>query len=221
MKTRKKLQLLQGITAIRVKAGITQLALAQWLGISKSLVSMVENNRRKLPLKALLKLAELEIQLEQQPACEMPLQLATNTKPALEAKRQLQQSIKQSQLEQLAYRLKANLQLQASTLASLQYLDSMQQTSIGLPVEIFEWEKQKLLNRLKRCDETACAKIEGKMMMLEIVLESYRTDNEMKATMQAATHPYKISYWQKSVNDVAGEIIVGNACNSAGVEAAA
>ncbi|RYY44789.1 MAG: XRE family transcriptional regulator [Chitinophagaceae bacterium] len=61
MKSSKKIKLLRGITAFRIVAGMTQQVFAQQLGVSKSLISMVENGKRKLPTPALLKLSRLEI----------------------------------------------------------------------------------------------------------------------------------------------------------------
>ena len=45
---------------MRVALGLTQLALAEILGVSKSLISMVENDKRHLPFKALVSLGEME-----------------------------------------------------------------------------------------------------------------------------------------------------------------
>ena len=209
MKTRKKLKLLQGITAIRVKAGITQLALAQYLGISKSLVSMVENNRRSLPLAALLKLSELEQQFQQ--GSETPFRLPVYQESTVEAAtRSLKETVKRSHLAQLQYRLHKMELLREETLASLQYLHRMQPATAGLPFTIFEREKQKLLKRLKRCDEMACATIKGKMAMLEMVLESYGREDGTKLTTQFPANKPGVAGGQQAAHAALREMSVGN-----------
>jgi transcriptional regulator with XRE-family HTH domain len=60
MKAYRKYKTAQGIGAIRTRMGLTQQAFAIELGISKSLVSMVENHQRNLPTSALVKLAAME-----------------------------------------------------------------------------------------------------------------------------------------------------------------
>jgi transcriptional regulator with XRE-family HTH domain len=222
MKTRKKLKLLQGITAIRVKAGITQLALAQYLGISKSLVSMVENGRRKFPLAALLKLSELELQFQQQQGSEIPFKLPAYTQSAAEASmRRLKESIKRNYLKQLQYRLKMMEELHEETLASLQYLHRMQKDTAGITFNILELEKRKLLKRLERCDETACATIKGKITMLEMGLESYHRENDITGKKQDPANKPGIGHRQKPGHPVAREIMVCNPFDPPGIEAAA
>lgn len=49
------------VSQIRKSLGIRQVELAQMLGISKSALSMVENDNRKLPAAAVLKLGKLEL----------------------------------------------------------------------------------------------------------------------------------------------------------------
>ncbi|RYZ24025.1 MAG: XRE family transcriptional regulator, partial [Sphingobacteriales bacterium] len=60
MKMSKKLKVLAGITRIRVKLGWSQQQLACYLGISKSMISMIENGNRQIPPAAFLRLCELE-----------------------------------------------------------------------------------------------------------------------------------------------------------------
>ncbi|HEV7781649.1 MAG TPA: helix-turn-helix transcriptional regulator [Chitinophagaceae bacterium] len=50
----------QWVTVLREKLGLSQIQLAQQLGVSKAAISMVESDRRTLPGAALLKLVELE-----------------------------------------------------------------------------------------------------------------------------------------------------------------
>lgn len=52
---------MKSIRTIRKALGLTQTECAAYLGVSRSLLSMVELNKRELPTKALLKLAELEL----------------------------------------------------------------------------------------------------------------------------------------------------------------
>lgn len=188
MKTRKKLQLLGGITAIRVKAGVTQAAFARYLGISKSLVSMVENGRRSLPSAALTKLSELEIQFQQQPTLgTFSQQPVFRESATVTSRRQLQEPVKRSRLMELQYRLKRMELLRQETLVALQYLHHIQTGTTGFTFISLGREKRRLTKRLGRCGETARAAIEGKITMLEIVLESYKMDKHNVDNMQANT----------------------------------
>jgi transcriptional regulator with XRE-family HTH domain len=54
---------MKGSTIIRQKLGISQLQMAEWLGVSRSLLTYYENGSRKLSTPALLKLARLEIMI--------------------------------------------------------------------------------------------------------------------------------------------------------------
>lgn len=55
-----------GLAQVRARLGLTQADMALKLGISISLAKMVEVNQRTLPFKALLKLAQIEIDLAKQ-----------------------------------------------------------------------------------------------------------------------------------------------------------
>ena len=59
----KKLLVLRGITAVRVKLGFTQQEFADYLDISKSLVSMVEKRKRTITAPALGRIISLEAAL--------------------------------------------------------------------------------------------------------------------------------------------------------------
>ena len=60
MKGYRQLKKLQGIGATRLRLGLTQELFALELGMSRSLLSKVENRERSLPLAALAKLSEME-----------------------------------------------------------------------------------------------------------------------------------------------------------------
>lgn len=59
---------MRGVTAIRIIAGMTLQNLAVYLGVSKSLLSMVENGQRYLPQAALYKLTQLQMAFNTMPA---------------------------------------------------------------------------------------------------------------------------------------------------------
>jgi transcriptional regulator with XRE-family HTH domain len=54
---------MKGLKNIREKLGLSQQDMAHWLGISRSLVTLVELGSRSLPSAALIKLSELEIKI--------------------------------------------------------------------------------------------------------------------------------------------------------------
>lgn len=54
------------IQYIRTKLGVTQQALASMLGTSRSVIAMVENEQRMLPVSACVKLARIQIALQEQ-----------------------------------------------------------------------------------------------------------------------------------------------------------
>lgn len=207
--------LLQGVTAIRVKAGLTQLALARYLGISKSLVSMVENQQRKLPLTALMKLSELEIRFREQPVTGIPFQVPVYTESEAEVSvRNCKVTIKRCQLNQLQYQLENMEELHKLTLAAFMYLERMQVcgpvpsvTSCG---NSFDVEKKKLQKQLKRCDATARAGIRGKIAMLEIVLQSYEPEIKVTDTAQAGEQVDKAQIEMKDVTSDMNVLIKAN-----------
>jgi transcriptional regulator with XRE-family HTH domain len=51
------------LAAIRERLGLSQVKLAEHLGVSRATIGMTENGKRKLPVAALLKLAKLEISM--------------------------------------------------------------------------------------------------------------------------------------------------------------
>ncbi|MBC7937104.1 MAG: helix-turn-helix transcriptional regulator [Rhizobacter sp.] len=181
MKLSRKLKVLNGVTCIRVRMGITQQALAQYLGISKSLVSMVENNRRTLPFSALKRVSELEINV-----CEAGVLLGNQgyKLPAYEESvsekmiREGREEINRLRLKELQFQLNHMITRHQSILAELQHLNlainvtDSQTSAFGL--RSFERGKELLLKKLNRCDQRARAKIEGKIAMLEHIIASYQ-----------------------------------------------
>ncbi len=68
MKAAKKQKVLDGVTKVRIHLRMTQEVLARYIGVSKSLISMVENGHRKLPADAL----EIIFNLENDMLCMDP-----------------------------------------------------------------------------------------------------------------------------------------------------
>lgn len=67
------LKLVTALKHIRKKLGIRQQRMAEYLGVSRSLIAMVEAGQRVLPPGAYQKLVSLELQLAQQAASARPM----------------------------------------------------------------------------------------------------------------------------------------------------
>jgi transcriptional regulator with XRE-family HTH domain len=97
---------MHSLIPLRTKLGLSQLKMAQYLGIARSQLAMVEKGRRGLPTAAVLKLAKIELFVEN---------TATRTKVTHPHEKQQQKTASQlldKHLRELEYRqLKAARQL--------------------------------------------------------------------------------------------------------------
>lgn len=185
MKYRKKMQVLRGVTALRVKLGISQFVFAQYLGVSKSLISMVENSRRHLPLAAMVKLSQLEMHFHEQGTLPAVAETDSSTGEIASLRkiaRQCRENINRLRLSQLGYELQQLKATRQETLEALQHLEAMLTYAAADPncnsLFFLQQEKRRLLKKLAGCDALAQAKMEGKIAMLEIITASYEASSK-------------------------------------------
>jgi len=178
MKLRKKMRVLSGVTAVRVALGLTQLALAESLGVSKSLISMVENDKRKLPVKALARLVEMEkaVAFNRQQSRKLLL----DESAAEIKKKQVTHQLRCLDLGLLQYRLKkmrATYVENYSILADLAaYMESSESSGSkrGKFAGFMLRQQYKITCvRIKRNDLQQQAKLQGRIAMLEIMIAAY------------------------------------------------
>ena len=196
MKLSKQFRVLSGPTAIRIKMGLTQLALAKYLGISKSLVSMIENGNRSLPLAALLKISELEIHFAQltasgnDAALTLPVYQESATEKTI---RMSKEKANQLRLSQKKYELKWMAIKQQEIIRPIRQLDVAMafENQYGAPGDNnpLAMSRKALLKKLKRCDQQAIAKLEGKIARLEIVIGSYTANPLQEITSENSNIP--------------------------------
>lgn len=176
MKLRKQLKLLMGITAIRVQQHMTQAELALYLGVSKSLISMVENGHRSLPLSALKKLADLQIRLcKARTAGESDVPSTV----VMESPREttMRPYRKRANRANLAY-LKSSLVRMTDRYDSIQQAILQIECLLRFPAgeesvfDIKTWTRHtnQLQQRLDNCGLYAQAKLRGKIAMLETMV---------------------------------------------------
>lgn len=190
MKARKKFHLLQGITAIRVKMGITQQRLAEYLGVSKSLVSMVENGRRRFPFHAFMCLAKLEaafqngeIQLPDATVFKRPDQQECPYQCAIRKARERKKEIA---LEECRFKLMMMEMKYEELMDQLRHLRTVQQFDPGsFDGRRLEPGIKQLMKKLKSCDIQAQAVIRGKMAMLEIIVASFEKEVTEEEKMES------------------------------------
>jgi transcriptional regulator with XRE-family HTH domain len=177
MKLSKQMKVLSCVTGIRIKIGATQLALAQYLGVSKSTISMVENNKRRLPETALNRITRLEIEFfahqQQQKGTAFTLP-AYQESPLEIVIRQQQEKLNRSILVELQSKLRLMTIRYRELLEQVDHLEQVlafaTKQESGFSLSSLEEAKPMLLKKLKRCDRLAQAKLEGKIAMMEIIV---------------------------------------------------
>lgn len=192
MKLSKKLKILRGVTAVRVKLGLTQLALAQYLGISKSLVSMVENGHRNLSSASLAKLAGLEtgIDIEQLTGEESPTDQNPLREPAqVDSFRSARKKINALYILELQYRLNIMNNRCTEITGSLLKQERLLQMQAGRANQVLVQQHKLLCKKLKSCDETARLKLRSKIVMLHLIITGKETAETFKTSMRAIEIP--------------------------------
>lgn len=195
MNHRKKFRLLHGAGALRVKMNVSQEIFAQYLGISKSTVSMVENGHRSFPTRALVKLTEMEIayasgEFNRNTSAAAPTVLqSAHEKEMLERK----QHINRLDLSLVKYRLAKMTEQYTEIITGLSYIRFAQQlhgrqpgSQCCLAMERAMFTQQ---IKLRRCNPQRLARLEGRIAMLEVAVAGYENNgmDEMKElkTMEA------------------------------------
>lgn len=175
MKLRKKMRVLSGVTAVRVALGLTQLALAEILGVSKSLISMVENDKRHLPFKALVRLAEMEkaVAFSRRQSRKLVLEESA----AEIRKKQATHQLRCLGLGLLQYRLKEmrdtyveNCYILADLAAYMESSEASKEKFAGF---MLRQQYKVTCARIKRNDLQQQAKLRGRIAMLEIMIAAY------------------------------------------------
>lgn len=169
------MRVLSGVTAVRVALGLTQLALAEILGVSKSLISMVENDKRRLPVKALVRLAEMEkaVAFSRQQSRKLLLEESA----AEIKKKQVTHQLRCLDLGLLQYRLKkmrASYVENCSILADLAaYMEGSERSKEKFAGFMLRQQYKITCARIKRNDLQQQAKLQGRIAMLEIMIAAY------------------------------------------------
>lgn len=160
---------MSSLKQIRELFNISQQQLADYIGVSRTLFSMAETRRRALPTAALLKLAELEISLQQHvqhkrddPHPDKNMS-AMNTyakncaDAAITARRKLEE-------------LQNDYQRCMQVLAAVSYLQkhAVQKNKSKLEPLWLELLNNQTLKQLKKCGQAAQAKMHLKALALEM-----------------------------------------------------
>ena len=199
MKLVKQLKVLRGITGIRIKIGLTQLALARYLGVSKSTISMVENDKRRLPEDALMRITRLEIDYfaHQQQSTDLAFSLPVYQESSTEIViRQQKEKLHRTTLTELRSKLRLVEASYRETLEQLANLEKVlvyvagQTTDLGSS-GLLE-TKQKLLKKLKRSDLQSQAKLQGRIAMMEIIIAA-ETPAEQQQMVNEENHSNEVN----------------------------
>lgn len=160
---------MNSLKQIRELFNISQHQLADYLGVSRTLFSMVETRRRSLPTAALVKLGHLEISLQQHllykpddPNSDNNLAaMCTYAKncayAAIAARRKLE-------------KLQKDYQRCMQVLAAVSYLQkpAIRKNESKLEPLWLELLKSQTLKQLKKCGQAAQAKMQLKALALEM-----------------------------------------------------
>lgn len=177
MKAFKHYKRLKSATSLRLKLGLSQQAFARQIGISKSLVSMVENGRRSLPTQALLKIAELETTLaalEKSGSASLPgVGRATQKAPGFRNKpmRAKINGMKHSENGVRLARMIERYQKTTDALRKLEFLlDASGMEMTAAARQLWEISYNDLCVRLRSCDANAQAKLKATLARLEVLV---------------------------------------------------
>ena len=151
MKYRKQVRILQGVTAIRIKLGLTQLALAQYLGISKSLVSMVENGHRSLPTAALIKISELEMAAADAAIRTKGKSMILHKSHTADPRQELRVNIDRLQQSQRQYRMEKNNEQYSRIAGAIIVVQSLLDHPGFSGDAVWVKHEEALFKKLKKC----------------------------------------------------------------------
>ena len=169
---------MNGIKMIRLKLGLSQQQVAEWLGVSRSLVTHYEQESRSLPSHAVLRLARLEILVDKMQKEKMAGRFnAKEYRSAPERNARLQRAIKLNaaycgrKADKLRRELGELRLAHAQTIEWLQTLEwllsEQEPGSESMEKEWLQLQYNQALKKLERCDETEQLKIIIKLAPLE------------------------------------------------------
>ena len=172
---RTKFQPINALASTRARLGLTQEQMAMQLGLSGSMVKMVETNRRFLSSGSLVKLAALEIRLAAipqsskavLPPCVKELYANANDGYALQASCHAEHCI--SRATQQEKKLKKMQREHDQLLASLHNLDAMLTLDLDMSDPVMGnllVMRPRLLQKLTRCNPQEQAKMKQKIALL-------------------------------------------------------
>ena len=193
MKFSKQIYLLQRVTAVRVRLGLTQKQLGEQIGTSRSTISMVELKVRPLPAAALARLTQLELSLKAtHPTNAEIVQTLKKEDEATSTMKRLARELKQLKLNELKYEQEQMIMTAGDlTTAILNLRQLLAHTSDPNQVSRLTLALTRLTKKLQRCDEQAQAKLKGKMAKLEITLAASgpETTKDLPSTEDIAMMP--------------------------------
>ncbi|MEO8771898.1 MAG: helix-turn-helix transcriptional regulator [Ferruginibacter sp.] len=163
------------LASTRARLGLTQEQIGMHLGISKSMVKLVETNRRHLASARLIKLAGLEIQLtdfQQNKTHNLPpsmQELYSKEKSSYELEARYQEGRCTQHAKQLEKKLQKMEMEYAKIKASLHNLDAMAEVKLDTSDVLFKTIlhlRPKLLNKLTKCSLQAQDMTKKKIALL-------------------------------------------------------
>ena len=174
---------MNGITAIRKKLGLNQQQVAEWLGISRSLVALYEREERKLPHSAVVQLAALEIALYgiQQTRLTAGHKQQSNPHSFQRheyAKRSLNRQAKACGFKAAKMRMKL-ITLKTAHEQMAEWLEAIESLILQLPKDPgnnmkllwLQAQQQMALKKLQECDPAAQLIMEAKIAVMDAAKE--------------------------------------------------
>jgi transcriptional regulator with XRE-family HTH domain len=165
---------------MRRKLGISQSALAEWLGISRSHLAMIEANRRRLPGAYVLKLAELASKKQNnKPAPGQPMEEHIQSITAKDADVKLKELLLSRCSLELRKLNKLFSQMQAKYIdleESRKLIEGLSGNEPGNAGKEVYWRIQyeNVLSKLERCGPGQQARIARRIVMLSAEALHYR-----------------------------------------------
>lgn len=195
MKGYRQLKKLQGIGATRLRLGLTQELFALELGMSRSLLSKVENRERSLPLAALAKLSEMEKRLSLHPALPggaMHLERPQHASLPTADFTMVRRAREEPQLKELRKKLEQMQQSYAVLGASMACMEQLMQADPGYPSNpgsvYLQIQCYTLQCKLKKCGPTAQNGLHLRIQLLEARMELQQVLRQQRAEPSAYTH---------------------------------
>ncbi|RYY50554.1 MAG: XRE family transcriptional regulator [Chitinophagaceae bacterium] len=174
MKMLKKIIVLRGPAALRVRMGVTQEVFAQYLGIATSTVSMIESGQRPVPMKALIKLTEIEMAFARQGslAAMAPALLTPASGGWEQEKEKRRHNSRVMSVGQVKYRLQKMVACYEELMKNFSWvqlgMELHGQMEGSMAQAAMVRANFALKAKLRRCDPAQQAKLRARLAMLEI-----------------------------------------------------